>query len=243
MEDGAVESVCQTALSLGCVDVKRISRMLKQFSVDRSHRAATTSCSSVCRSRAHAGRAMRTSARERDDEHRDFSRARLGASRRLRLGRMIDTLPDRIALAATQSMPFEELLRSCSPTRSRGAARPPSTTASQRRSSIPTCASSASTRTPRSPSIRKLFNELCSLTISASASARRHSRSRRRRQDFHRQHARPPRVSTSLRRPLLARRRDALDSKRADSTTRTTPRWPRSARSTCSSSTTSRSSR
>ena len=48
----------------------------------RSHRAATTSCSSVCRSRAHASsETMRTSARERrHDEHRDFSRARLGAS-------------------------------------------------------------------------------------------------------------------------------------------------------------------
>ena len=54
------------------------------FSVDRSHRAATTSCSSVCRSkRAHASSRKRCGlphAKGDTMSTRDFSRVRLGAS-------------------------------------------------------------------------------------------------------------------------------------------------------------------
>ncbi len=141
--DGAVESVCQTLLALDCVDVKRISRMLKAWSrsIDVTARRANVAQLRlpIARSRFERNDAdFHLRERRHDEQPADFSLELVSALRRLRLGRMIDTLPDLASRSPPRrACPSKSCSRSCSPTRSRGATRPPSTTASQRRSSIP----------------------------------------------------------------------------------------------------------
>jgi DNA replication protein DnaC len=87
----------------------------------------------------------------------------VSALRRLRLGRMVDTLPDRIALAATQNMGFEELLALVLTDE---IARRDTTAVDNRVGAAKLDPDMCIERFDKSAKItfdRKLFNELCSL--------------------------------------------------------------------------------
>jgi DNA replication protein DnaC len=87
----------------------------------------------------------------------------VSALRRLRLGRMVDTLPDRIELAASQNMPFEELLALVLTDE---IARRDTTAVSNRVATAKLDPDMCIERFDKSAKItfdRKLFNELCSL--------------------------------------------------------------------------------
>ena len=116
------------------------------------------------------------------------------ALKRLRLGRMLPTLPERIALAEKQDMPLEDFLlvlftdeiaaRTAAPRRRAAPTRPAST---------PTWCSSAGTRPRRSPRPARAARAV-EPALRRGAPQRRDPRARRRRQDLPRQRARPPRL-------------------------------------------------
>ena len=70
--------------------------------------------------------------------------------RALKLGRMLDTLPERLALAKQQSLPYADFLSLVSPTRSNAVTAPARTCVLEGRSSTRPCGSRRSTATARS---------------------------------------------------------------------------------------------
>ena len=88
--------------------------------------------------------------------------------RRLKLSRMLDTLPERLTLARQQKMPHQDLLLQVPATKSPGARASPSPSASRRRAWIPRCAWRPGMRVPRSP-----WTARCSMSSRPCASSTR----------------------------------------------------------------------
>ena len=112
----AVDAACARALELDVVDVRKIARMLEQA---REQQPAPTAAAKVVGGPARfarenteyrAGRRMsRTStAAPMPPPMLDADLRKL--MRTLKLGRMLDTLPERLELAKQQSMPYADFL-------------------------------------------------------------------------------------------------------------------------------------
>jgi hypothetical protein len=116
--------------------------------------------------------------------------------RRLKLGRMLDTLPERMLLARQQKMPHQDFLLLVL---SEEATRRDSLAVAlrvQRARFDPAMQLDAWDATAKVTFDRALLNELTDAPVSRRPRARRHRRPRRRRQNVSRPRPRPHRVST-----------------------------------------------
>lgn len=116
--DGRVEAMCQSALAFDVVNVSRVAAMLK--SAAKAPRPAPGSNRSIAATSLHAtGRAVRDApvrgqeqqgGRLMDAATPALNSELFDALKRLRLGRIAASLPERLVLADKQEMPFDELL-------------------------------------------------------------------------------------------------------------------------------------
>ena len=117
--DGRVEAVCQSALAFDVVDVVRITRMLKRAATptlpEQGDRKvvqlvlpALRAARAALPDTAHQERGGRVMARSSSSP--TLNAELVVALKRLKLGRIADTLPERLVLADKQEMTFDDLL-------------------------------------------------------------------------------------------------------------------------------------